>query len=121
MADIVGLGNISFEDYFVKKLGLTKDLNKVAAYHKSFKEKGSITKTDVAELAKIAKFDWEPYMEKNFVFEVGRGRNKIPHTVKIIGFLAYGKVLLQDVNYPTPYIIASFKEMEIALAALPKS
>lgn len=110
-----GLSNISFEDYFVKKLGLTKDLRRVASYHQTFQEKGGIPKHDIAELAKIAKYPWEPYMDKPFAIKVAREVDL--RTVKITGFLAYGKVLLQDVMKPSVYIIASFKEVVAALEA----
>ena len=50
-----GLADISFEDYYVKKLGLTKDVKRVALYHQKFKEVGVISKKDLADLAKIAK------------------------------------------------------------------
>jgi len=119
MADVIGLGsNLSFEDYFVKKLGFTTDLDRVAAYHVAFKEKGNLSKRDVSELDKIAKFDWKPYMKLSFDLEVGRKKNLL--TVKILGFLAYGKILLQNVNVPTGYAIASCEEVQSALEALSK-
>lgn len=117
MAYLAGyLANISFEDYYVKKLGLTKDLNRVAAYHKMFKEKGGIPKHDITELSRILKFDWTPYMDTAFKIKVSRETEM--RTVKIAGFLAYGKVFLQDVNHEPTYLMATPKEVIAALEAL---
>jgi hypothetical protein len=119
MAQLAGyLANISFEDYYVKKLGLTKDLNRVALYHKTFKEKGGITKQDIIELSRILKFDWTPYVDTIFKIKVAR-ENEM-RVVKIAGFLAYGKVFLQDVNHEPTYVIATPKEVIAVLEALEK-
>lgn len=119
MAYLAGyLANISFEDYYVKKLGLTTDLNRVALYHKTFKEKGGITKQDIAELSRIVKFDWTPYMDIAFKIKIAK-ENEM-RIVKISGFLAYGKVLLQDVNHEPTYVFATPKEVIATLKALEK-
>lgn len=110
-----GLSNISFEDYYVKKLGLTKDVKRVALYHQTFKEKGGISKQDITELAKIAKFPWEPHIDKQFAIRIAREKDL--RTVKIAGFLAYGKILLEDVTKPSVYILASLKEVIAASEA----
>ena len=110
-----GLSDISFEDYYVKKLGLTKDVKRVALYHQKFKEVGVISKKDLADLAKIAKYPWELHMEKQFAIAVAR--EKEPRIVKIVGFLAYGTILLQEVGKPSVYLLANFKEVTSVLDA----
>lgn len=110
------VSDTSFEDYYVKKLGLTTDLNRVATYHKTFKENGQIPKSDITELSRILKFDWTPYMD--ITFQIKISRETTLRTVKIAGFLAYGKVLLHDVNHEPTYVMAAPKEVIAILKAM---
>jgi len=74
-----------------------------------------ISKQDLDNLAKIAKYPWELHMEKQFAIAVAR--EKEPRVVKIAGFLAYGKILLQEVGNPSICILASFQEVTAVLNA----
>ena len=54
-------------------------------------------------------------MEKQFAIAVAR--EKEPRIVKIVGFLAYGTILLQEVGKPSVYLLANFKEVTSVLDA----
>ena len=59
------LVGITFEDYFVRRYGLTKDLERVRLYYqvlKDTKPPGSLD--DIKKLSKILKFDWIRYYDK---------------------------------------------------------
>lgn len=103
------LVDISFDEYYRKRLGLTRDLKKVEFYHTALKGHPEISQYILRQLRQITKFDWAPFWGTTFPLLLSR--EDAPRMVKIEGFLNYGKVFLQDIGDTRFYIIANPDEI----------
>ena len=105
-----GLSGITFEDYFIRRYGLTKDLAKVKLYYQALKDTKPLGSSgDIRKLLRIVDFDWSKCM--NEIISIKVAREKGERRSKIVGFLSYGKVLLQDIDDPRIYIEANPDEI----------
>lgn len=103
------LSGISFETYYVCKLGLTKDLKLVEHYRNALKNQLGISNHTITNLNKIIKFRWYDYFATTF--QITLSREKVSRNVRIEGFLNVGKVLLKDVDKENFFAIANPDEV----------
>jgi hypothetical protein len=96
LASLAPITDVSYDIYFNKIHGLTKDMKKVQEYKKLNIKSSGISKYQITQFNQILKFDWDRYM--NILFPLTLARETKSRTVKILGFLNTGKVLLQDQN-----------------------
>ena len=110
------LVDMTFDEYYRKRLGLTRDLKKVEFYHTALNEHPDISQYTLRQLRQITKFDWTPFWETDFPLLLSR--EDTPRMVRIEGFLNYGKVFLQDIEDTRFYIIANPDEITKILKGL---
>ena len=101
---VVGM---TYEEYF-KKLGFTKDIKRVAQYKDVLQ--GKVSTSDICNLNRIIKYGLEKYLDKTVKIKVSRETEEAE--VKILGFTAYGKVLLKDKKRKDFYLLGDPMEIK---------
>ncbi len=109
MASLAPIVDVSYDIYFNTIHGLTTDMGRVEQYKNMTLKRTGVSKYQVAQFNQILKFDWSQYI--NIFFPLTLSRESKPRTVKILGFLNTGKVLLQDQNLLDWPIIATPDEI----------
>ncbi len=116
MASLAPIVDVSYDIYFNTIHGLTTDMGRVEQYKNMTLKRTGVSKYQVAQFNQILKFDWSQYI--NIFFPLTLSRESKPRTVKILGFLNTGKVLLQDQNLLDWPIIATPDEIVKILKAI---
>lgn len=115
MASLAPITDVTYDIYFNTIHGLTTDMKLVEQY-KNTSLKSGVSKHQITQFNQILKFDWTKYM--SILFPLTLARENKPRTVKILGFLNNGKVLLQDQNLLEWPIIAIPSEVTKILKSL---
>jgi len=94
LASLAPITDVPYDVYFNTIHGLTTDMKQVEQYKDMNLKRPGISKHQISQFNKILKFDWNKYI--NTLFPLTLARESSPRTVKILGFLNTGKILLQD-------------------------